>query len=414
MRAEIIAVGTEMLMGQIVNTNAPFLAAQLNELGIDHYIETVIGDNPERLTQVTEQAEARSDVIIYSGGIGPTRDDLTKQTIAEHLNEPLVHDEKCLSDLTTWLNKRGREVTENQKRQALTFKNGQSFHNPVGLAVGTALHKNDHDYIFLPGFPKELMGMFTESVKPYLAERIHTDKVLTSEYYNYYAIGEADLAQQIDDLIDNQTNPTLAIYASKEAVTVRVTALGESEASNHEAIDRIGDILKKRLSNHFFSTGWKKNIPETLLEKLRDEHQTVGFAERLTGGLAAAKLAEIPGASSVLRGSLVCYDAEAKINVGRVDPNIIEQHGMVSEECAKKLAEGARQQLGSTLALSYTGVAGPDQMEGQPVGSVYVGLAVEGEETKVKHYQLHGSRNDIRERVINLSMFDLLHDTFNE
>lgn len=412
MRAEIIAVGTEMLMGQIINTNAPFLAAQLNELGFEHYIETVIGDNPKRLQAVTHDAEVRSDVIIYSGGIGPTQDDLTKQMIAEYLKEPLIYDETCLANLKQWLGERHIEMTDNQKRQALTFKNGHTFHNPKGLAVGTAIIKHEHLYIFLPGFPNELEAMFLEEVKPYITEHISTDHVLTSQYYNYYNIGEAALADKIEDIIAQQTNPTLAIYTSKDAITVRVTAHGRTEAENQREIARVEAQLDERLGAYFFSKGWKHTIPETLFEQLRAQQYTIGFAESLTGGLAAAKMAQIPGASSVLRGSLVCYDAEAKIHIARVSPDVIEHDGMVSEACAKQLAEGAREQLDTTIALSFTGVAGPDEMEGKPVGTVYVALAIKNQPTLVKHYQLYGSRNTIRERIINLAMFDLLHDNF--
>ncbi|MDO4680204.1 MAG: competence/damage-inducible protein A [Aerococcus sp.] len=408
MKAETIAVGTEMLMGQIVNTNAPYIAHYLNQLGIEHYWETVVGDNPTRLVEATQLAEQRSDIIIYTGGIGPTRDDLTKQTVSEYLHEPLIHDEATLISIKNWLKKRELAVTENNLEQALTFEHGTPLPNPVGMAVGTALTKQGVTYIFLPGFPGEMRAMFETAVDPYLRQLIGDQSIITSRYLNYFGIGEAQLASDIDDLIESQTNPTLAIYASGRTVTVRTTARSQSEETNNQALSAMANQINQRLGAYYYGEGLNVYPSEALVNRLKQLEQTVTVCESLTGGLASHEIVSVAGASNVFHGGLVTYDAPAKIKLAHVDQQTITKHGMVSVECAREMALGAKEQLQTNYAISFTGVAGPDQMEEQPVGSVYIGIAGVKEEPIVKHFQWNGSRTFIRQRAVDQGFILLL------
>ncbi|MDO4670226.1 MAG: competence/damage-inducible protein A [Aerococcus sp.] len=408
MKAEIIAVGTEMLMGQIVNTNAPYLADQLRQLGISHYYETVVGDNPNRLMAVTKIAESRSDLLIYTGGIGPTRDDLTKQTLSDYLDEPLIHDENTVAAIKQWLAERQRKVTANNLQQALTFQNGVSLKNPVGQAVGTAITKHGKTYIFMPGFPNEMRAMFTASVIPYLRRLSNDSTLITSSYLNYFGIGEAALADKIDDLIAKQTNPTLAIYASGRTVTVRVSASGKDETDNREKLKAMQRQLNERLGDYYYAEGLNIYPNTAVVEQLKASGKTISCCESLTGGLASDQLVSVPGASAIFRGGLVTYDAHAKIRVAGVSSDTIAEHGMVSVACAREMALGAKERLASDVAISFTGVAGPDQMEGQPVGSVFIGIAGLGTEPLILHEQFQGTRAFIRQRAVDRAFFELL------
>ncbi len=406
MRVEIVAVGTELLMGQIANTNAQFLARKLSELGFDHYVQTVIGDNPERLKKVTKQAEERADIIIYTGGLGPTRDDLTKQSISEHLNQPLITDEKGMASIVESFT--GRVMTENNYAMGLTFKNGVTFPNDVGQALGTAVSQNNKTYILLPGPPSEMKHMFNHYVADFLLERFQNDLVLTSRYLHYFGIGESQLANKIDDLIMEQDNPTIAIYFGNFVVTIRLTAAGKNHQDNQVLLDELENRINDRLQDYYVGEGEGLGLNELLVQKLTDSQQTIAFAESFTGGLAAKKLVDVSGASKVLNGSAVTYTETAKRQVLGIDQSILSQHGMVSEETAVAMAENVRRLYASDIAVSFTGVAGPEPMEGKPVGTVYIAIAQKGQETRVLSPNLRGSRKNIQYRAVYTAYFDLL------
>ncbi|RPA61298.1 competence/damage-inducible protein A [Aerococcus agrisoli] len=406
MIAEIIAVGTELLMGQIANTNAQFIAKKLSELGIDHYIQTVVGDNPQRLMKVTAQAESRADILIFTGGLGPTRDDLTKQTIAEYLAEPLIIDKAGKAHIMETF--KGRVMTDNNKAMALRFENGISFPNVVGQAVGTAIQKNDRTYILLPGPPSEMTAMFQHYVVDYLLSMEQAQLRLNSRYLHYFGIGESQLAATIDDFIMEQTNPSIAIYFGDYAVTVRLTAAGPDEAENEDKLDELSKELNQRLGEYYYGQGEGLGLNQVLVSYLKDQNKTIAFAESFTGGLAAKKLVDVPGASAVLNGSAVTYTGEAKHHVLGVKQETLDTVGMVSPGTAIQMAEGARKLYNSDIAISFTGVAGPDPMEGKDVGTVYIGIAEKGKETRVLQPNLRGRRENIQYRSVYTAYFDVL------
>ncbi|MEY8370751.1 competence/damage-inducible protein A [Aerococcaceae bacterium 50-4] len=406
MRVEIIAVGTELLMGQIANTNAQFLARKLNELGFDHYVQTVIGDNPERLKKVTAQAEKRADIIIYTGGLGPTRDDLTKQTISEYLNQPLTYDEVGMETIKATF--KGRVMTENNLAMGLTFEAGHTFPNDVGQALGTAIEHQDHTYILLPGPPSEMKYMFDHYVADYLLDQYQNDVVLNSKYLHYFGIGESQLADTIDDLIMAQDNPTVAIYFGNFMVTVRLTAAGNKLADTKPLLDELAKAINDRLADYYVGEGENLGINEVLVDKLTEDQQTITFAESFTGGLAAKKVVDVSGASKVLQGSAVTYTEAAKAQVLNVQKETLENFGMVSAETAIEMAEKVRDLYQSDFGVSFTGVAGPDDMEGKEVGTVYIGIAQPGQETKVLTPAVRGSRQNIQYRSVYAAYFDII------
>lgn len=405
MKAEIIAVGTELLMGKVVNTNAPFLARELNALGVDHYFETVVGDNPNRIQEVTRLAEQRSDWIIFSGGIGPTQDDLTKQTLAAYLGEELVYDSTYLKRIEAHYQKRHIALTDKGKQMAYTFKRGVTLENPKGQACGSAIKKKGHTYIFLPGFPHELKAMWRESVVPYLNPS--QEEVMTSRYLNFYGIFESALADKLDDLIVHQENPTLAIYSAEGIVTVRLTAKGECLEANAGILEDMTRQILDRLAPYYFGEGYGLTPVKALLDDLMAKHQTLSFAESLTGGMAGERIVNYSGASRAFQGSLVAYTAEAKQRVIGVEAKTIESVGMVSEQCALEMAEKTRQRYQSDLTISFTGVAGPDEMEGHPAGTVFCGFAFKDRPTHIESYHLSGDRQTIRQRCLFQACFDV-------
>lgn len=408
MKAEIICVGTELLLGQIVNTNAQFLARQLNELGINHYFQTVVGDNPQRLIEVTELAESRSDIIIYTGGLGPTRDDLTKESIAQYLDEDLVIDQKALDHVKDHFAKSRRKMNDNNIDMAKTFKNGMLFENKQGQAVGTAIEKNNSLYIILPGPPSEMKAMFLNDVKPYLLENFTDHTVMTSEFLNFFGIGESDLANRLDDLIEQQSDPSIAIYVGDYVVSLRLTSAASSQTENEKKIKALSEEILDRVGDWYYGSGYNASPTQILNENLKKFDKTISFAESFTGGEAATRLVRHPGASQVFRGSIVAYDEEAKINTLAVDPEILQSDGMVSEACAREMAKNAQTKLQTDYALSFTGVAGPDSMEGHPAGTVYIGLALENGETKVFEAHIHGGRDAVRVRSIYTAFIKII------
>lgn len=409
MKAEIIAIGTEILMGQIVNTNAQFLAQQLTELGVGHYIQTAIGDNPDRLAAVTKQAEERSDIIIYCGGIGPTRDDLTKQALSAYLDEPLVYDEANLDRVCQDFSRRQAPMSDLNKRMSLYFSGGRSLKNTVGQAVGTALLKAGKLYLVLPGFPKEMRAMFLEEAKPLLVDFTAGERrqVLSSRYLNYYGLGESQLAERLDDLIQNQANPTIGTYSKNNVLTLRLTASGPDESTTEALLDDLEAAINDRLGAYYYGQGLDYMPSQALGQALKDHQRSLSLAESLTGGMAAAAIVDSPGASEIFEGGVVTYSLQTKRDVLGVPAELLEKEGMVSQACAQVMAEKCRQLFQTDYALSFTGVAGPDQMEGQDVGTVFIGLAGPGS-CQVHRLHLSGQRENIRRSAVHAACLALI------
>lgn len=407
MNAEIIAVGSELLLGQIVNTNARFLSQHLAGLGINVYFHTVVGDNSERLKSALEIAEKRSNLIIFTGGLGPTKDDLTKETIAKHLGKQLVMDTEALASIEQFFIKTKRVMTENNKKQALVFEGSNILPNHNGMAPGMMVENNDLIYMLLPGPPKEMEPMFIQFGTKALAEKIKTDDKIVSRVLRYFGIGEAALETEIVDLIDQQTNPTIAPLAAVGECTLRLTAKHKDIDTAYEMLAEVEKAINSRVGQYCYGYD-NTSLTAELTKLLKDKNLTISAAESLTGGLFQQELTSFPGASSCFKGGIVCYTNEVKHKVLNVKEETIEKYGVVSSECAKELAENVASLISTDIGISFTGVAGPGELEGKPVGTVYIGIAIKGRPTSVKKLQLGGSREANRIRSIKFACYYLM------
>ncbi|MBU9722675.1 MULTISPECIES: competence/damage-inducible protein A [Bacillaceae] len=405
MNAEIIAVGSELLLGQIVNSNAQYLSEQMTILGINVYHHTVVGDNPKRLGEVLHVAKKRSNVIIMTGGLGPTKDDLTKETTAAFTGKKLVYDQDTMDRIEGFFQARNRVMTENNRKQALILENSHVFPNDHGLACGMGLKDDDRLFIMLPGPPKELNPMFEKYVIPYLRKQMQHAISIQSRVLRFFDIGESQLVEIIDDLLESQSNPTIAPLASDGEVTLRLTIRGLDETENENELNKLQDEIVSRLDKYFYGTG-EVTLVEKLVDELKAKNTTISSAESLTGGLFASELTKQPGVSSIFPGSIICYSNEVKKSQLQVSEEALI-HGTVSHECAKEMARNVRQIMGSDIGISFTGVAGPDQLEGKEPGLLYIGISTE-DETKSYELKLAGSRQNIRDRSVKYGAYLLL------
>lgn len=407
MNAEIISVGTELLMGQIVNSDAAFIAKELTGLGIDSYFQTVVGDNPEKIKEVIKIAESRSDLLIFTGGLGPTQDDLTKQTVADHLGEELALDEAGLTRIRQWFERSGRSMTKNNELQALVFKKGLAFANPVGQALGTYIEKDGKGYLLLPGPPRELQQMFLQFVKPFLSRRYEDQQVIASKTLRFFGIGESALTTVLDELIRNQTNPTIAPYAGKYEVTLRLTANAATEAICEQLLDEKKAEILAIVGEYHYGDGDQSSLAEVVGKKLLEHKKSISAAESLTGGLFQAELVKVPGISEIFAGGIVSYQEGAKQQVLGVPEHILKTYGMVSQECAVAMAERARELFDTELAIAFTGVAGPDQLEDKPAGTVWIALSQRNGPTAVQDFRFLRDRLGNREQAV-MQGFDMI------
>jgi len=405
MIAELISVGTELLMGQVLNTDAQFMAKELAPLGVNVYHQVTVGDNPGRLKDALTQALSRADVAILSGGLGPTGDDLTKETVAELFHKELVMDEAALETLKARFRAFGREMTPNNLKQAMFPVGSIILPNEKGTAPGCIVEGEDGKAcILLPGPPRELFPMFTDSVMPYLEKRAG-HKLYTREL-RIFGKGESSVEYELRDLIEGQTNPTIAPYAKTGEVTLRVTARCQTPEEGEgivmpvvrEIISRFGDIV-------YSIEG--EELAEVVAKLLVERDRTLGVAESCTGGMVASTLVDVPGCSEFLMEGAVTYSDAAKMRRLGVNVHTLRQFGAVSAETAKEMAVGMRRTSGADYAIATTGIAGPDGgTKEKPVGLVYIALA--GEHTvQVKELHLTGDRARIRHTTV-LNVLDLL------
>lgn len=407
MNAEIIAVGSELLLGQIVNSNARFISQQLAGLGINVFFHTVVGDNPDRLKSVIEIAEKRSNLIIFTGGLGPTKDDLTKETIARHLGKNLVMDQVALESIELYFKKGNRVMTENNKKQALVLEDSIILPNHHGMAPGMMVEKGNCIYMLLPGPPKEMEPMFSHFGRAALSKQVKTDEKIVSRVLRFFGIGEASLETEIIDLIDQQKNPTIAPLAADGECTLRLTAKHQDLQTAVLMLDEVEGTIRARVGQFLYGYNNTSLVAE-LMRVLKEKKLTISAAESLTGGLFQEELTSVPGVSSVLKGGVVCYTNEVKEKVLGVKKETIEKFGVVSHECAKELAENVAALVSADIGISFTGVAGPDELEGKPVGTVYIGIAIRGKQTVVEKLELGGSREANRSRSVKYGCYYLI------
>lgn len=407
MNAEIIAVGTELLMGQVINTNASFLSRELSLLGIDVYHQVVVGDNPKRLLEVIQVAEQRSDLVILTGGLGPTKDDITKQVLADHLTKKLILDETTMEKIIAFHENRKRTMTDNNRLQAMVIEGATILKNKTGLAAGMFLKQKNKGFILLPGPPNELKPMFINEVKPLLIGESKEDVHLISRVLRFFDIGESQLAAELDDLIEQQQNPTLATYAGKHEVRLRITANGSTSAACFLLLDNMEAIIQQRIGSCFYGYGEDTRLVNVVADLLTQQKKTLSAAESLTGGAFQSCMTSVSGASDYFSGGIVTYSNETKTAILGVSKKTIEKFGAVSAECAIEMAKNAQQMFGTNLAISFTGVAGPDMLENKEVGTVWIGVAVNGEAAFAKEYHLGKGRDNNREKSI-MSGLDLI------
>ncbi|AIS59788.1 CinA-like protein [Listeria ivanovii subsp. londoniensis] len=397
--AEIIAVGTELLLGQIVNSNAAFISQELAADGIYVYHHTVVGDNPARLKEVIKIAENRSDILILTGGLGPTEDDITKQILAEHLQKNLIIDPFHMNKITEYFASRSRTMTENNKLQAVIIEGAIVLNNDYGFAAGMFLQQNNHTYILLPGPPSEMKPMFSHYANPLLVKDNGAENILESKIMRFFGIGESQLAADLNDLIVTQENPTIATYAGDNEVIVRITATAKTKEEAANLVNETEQEILQRDGAFLYGYG-EVTLPELVTAMLLEKNITISAAESLTAGLFQAEIARFPGISKIFKGGMVTYSAEAKQSILQVSKQVIADKGVVSSECATEMADNVRRLCNTDLGISFTGVAGPDSLEGHPAGTIWIGLSIKGYKTEAYQFVYGRDRNHNRRRAV--------------
>ncbi|QEK12215.1 competence/damage-inducible protein A [Crassaminicella thermophila] len=401
MNCSIISVGTEILFGQIINTNAVYLSQQLNELGLNVYYHYTVGDNSDRLKETLAYAMSKSDLIITTGGLGPTQDDLTKEIIAKVVGKKLELHKPSYEKICKYFKNIKRPMNKNNLKQAYIPKDSIVLPNDCGTAPGFIIENDGKIIITLPGPPKEMRAMFDSYVKDYL--RTKSECIIYSKVLRFFGIGESALETALTDLISNQTNPTIATYAKEGEVSVRITMKAENIDEANRGVELIIKEIKNRLSQYIYSYD-DEELVEVVAKKLLEKECSISFAESCTGGLISSKLTSISGISKCLDRSIVTYSNEAKVQELGVSLNTLEKYGAVSEETAKEMALGLKEKTKSDLCLAVTGIAGPTGgTKEKPVGLVYIAIAYEGNVICNK-YNIWGDRNKIRNYTTMLAL----------
>ena len=388
MTAEIICVGTEMLLGDILNSNAQYLAQQLAQLGIPHYYQTVVGDNPERLKEVIEIAASRVQILIFTGGLGPTPDDLTCETIADFFGVPLKERADIIEDIAEKFAQRGRVMSANNRKQALIPQGAEILPNPTGTAPGIIWQPRPGLTIFtFPGVPSEMYQMWTQTAVPFLKSQGWGKEIIYSRSLRFWGIGESALAEKVAPYF-NLTNPTVAPYAGKGEVRLRISAKATDSTTAEALITPIEKQLIEIAGLDYYGAN-DDTLASVVGNLLRSSGETLSIAESCTGGGLGQMLTEIPGSSDYFWGGVIAYDNSVKLGLLGVNPEDLEKFGAVSATVAEQMAAGVKNRLSTTWGLSITGIAGPTGgTETKPVGLVYIGLAGPGDEVTSFEHQL--------------------------
>lgn len=416
MVVELISVGTEILLGNIVNTNAAYLAERLAGLGMSVYYQTTVGDNPERLRETLQMAKKRSDVVILSGGLGPTQDDLTKETAAKVCGKKLYEDPTAKQMLISYFQRLGRkpeEISENNWKQAIVPEDSIVLYNDNGTAPGLIIQAEDQKkMILLPGPPNELIPMFEKDVAPYLCGI--EQGVIYSKVVKIDTIGESSVETQILDLINSQSNPTVAPYAKPGEVHLRVTAKAKDEKEAGNLVMPVVEELKRRFGRHVFTIEEHITMEEALVELMKKHNLTFATAESCTGGLLAGRMVNVAGVSDCFKEGFITYANEAKMRYLGVSEQTLKEHGAVSEECAREMAEGLAKTTEAQVAVVTTGLAGPGGgTDTKKPGLVYIGCTVNGH-TSVQKFQLKGNRSRVRNSAVVKAMTLMRHAILHE
>ena len=401
---EIISVGTELLLGHVTNTDARDISEMLSKIGINVKYHTVVGDNPERLRKCVETAKSRADIIITTGGLGPTCDDLTKQILAEAFGLRLVENKAEREGLYDYI-RYGKKFTDNNFTQAMLPEGCTVFHNNCGTAPGCGFEKDGKIVVMIPGPPKECNAMFRESALPYL--RKLSEELIVSHSVRIFGLGESSVDDIFAEEMNRMTNPTMAPYAKECDCLLQITAKAKSVDEAEKMIAPVMEQVMQRLGDVVYGVD-VECIEESVIKLLREKNMTFSAAESCTGGELAKRFTDMPGASAFFKGGVVTYTNEAKAKLLGIDPALIEEKGAVSYEVAKAMAENVRALLGTDIGVGVTGLAGPDGDGVHEVGTVFVSLAVEGETfVKELHMGAMRTRSFIR-RMAGNHIYDMM------
>lgn len=406
MIVEIVSTGTELLLGEILDSNAQFLSTRLNELGFSVLYRTTVGDNHERMASVLKTALQRADIVITTGGLGPTQGDITKEVTAKIFDLPMVLDEASLEHINQFFAKRDICMPTSNKKQAEFALGAEIIPNNFGTAPGMSIKQADKMIINLPGPPAELQGIFEEQVVPYLFKNFGYQGIIYSKTLKMFGMGESSVANSLEKIISTQDNPTIAIYARNSDVLVRLTAKAQDEQHAQNLLEQTEQQVRACLGEFIYGVN-AEELQAVVAQELLTKQQTISLAESCTGGLVTAMLTEIPGCSNFLKGSIVCYSNESKIRELQVEPISLQTHGAVSEQVAKQMAIGVRKLMQTDIGVGITGIAGPDGgSDLKPVGLVYVAIATENK-VVCQRYIFTGSRNVVRHRVAKTALMNV-------
>ena len=373
MRAEIISCGTELLLGHITDTNATYLAQSLASLGIDLYFVSQVGDNQGRIVETLRRAWERSDLIIMTGGLGPTEDDLARESISALLGETMQVDPRLEAELRGMFASRRSIMPERNIKQATLIPSAQALPNPRGTAPGWWVEKDGHIIVAMPGVPREMYRMWEQEVMPRLSP--YTGGLIFTRILRVWGLGESAVEERLDPVI-HSNNPTVATYAKSDAIDVRVTAKAETHEKAEQQVAEMEARVRQILRHHVFGVD-KDTLQGVIGKYLTERRQSLGVMESLTGGLLSSTVTDVPGSSNYFVGGLVTYNTELKVQMG-VPREILEQYGAISEEAARAMAHTVRKRFDTDFGLGITGVAGPDEEEDKPVGTAHI--AIEGPE----------------------------------
>ena len=398
MVVELISVGTEILLGNIVNTNAAFLSEECAKLGLSCYYQTVVGDNAERLATTLKTAIDRSDIVILGGGLGPTQDDLTKEIAARVCEKEMHLDEEAKKHIEDYFAKKGKVIPDNNWKQAMIPDDSVVLHNPNGTAPGVIIEYGEKRVVLLPGPPNELKPMFKEQVEPYIRDMI--PGIILSRTVKICGIGESRVEEMIEDMINAQTNPTIATYAKTAEVHLRVTAKADDESQAKKLLKPVVKELKNRFGTFIYTTDEAVTLEMAIADLLIANKLTVSTVESCSGGLLAGRLINVPGISETFKTGFVTYSNTAKRKLVGVRKSSLEKYGAVSKQVAQEMAVGMHDISKADVVISTTGIAGPDGgTDEKPVGLVYMCCYVCGR-TTVREYHFNGNRAKIRETAV--------------
>lgn len=401
LKAEIISIGTELLLGEIVNTNAQYIARELANLGINVYHQSVVGDNEIRLHKVYQEAFERADLVVATGGLGPTIDDMSKEVAAKFFNKEMVPHEESLRAIEDYFIKRGLPVNNGNRKQGYFPEGAMVLPNLNGTAPACIIEEDKKILILLPGPPREMIPLFEKQVIPYLQR--YQDKVFAFRVLNITGIGEGQMEEVIMDIIENQTNPTVAPYSKAHGLTLRIAASAATKEEADQLIVPVEKQIRDRLGLCVYGEG-NISLEDVVGKLLIEKGLTISTAESCTGGLLSARLINYPGISSVFMQGVTTYSNQSKIELLGVKQETLEKHGAVSQETAKEMAEGICKAANTNIGVSITGVAGPDGgTKNTPVGLAYIGLCINGS-TKVKKVNSGGDRARVRNMVTNMAL----------